>query len=124
MLSLDDPQWSTLSHAYGNATDIPGLLHTLASSSGPSSGYEAEPWFTLWSSLCHQGEAYDASYAAVPHIVSIAAMAPGPIDFGFFQLPATIEIARQNGRAPEIPADLKSAYVSALANLSDCVAAH
>jgi hypothetical protein len=124
MLALDDPQWSNLSHAYGDATDIPALLQTLALSTGPAPGYGAEPWFTLWSSLCHQDDAYDASYAAVPHIVAIAASAPGPIDFSFFQLPAAIEIARQNGRAPEIPAELQSAYTSALASLSDCVAAH
>jgi hypothetical protein len=124
MLGLDDPHWSRLSHAYGAATDIPALLRTLALSTGPSPGYEDEPWFTLWSSLCHQGDAYDAAYAAVPHVVAIAASAPGPIDFSFFELPAAIEIARQNGRAPAIPAELQTAYLAALASLPDCIAAH
>ena len=26
----------------------------------------------LWSSLCHEGDVYTASYAAVPHIVQMA----------------------------------------------------
>lgn len=124
MLGLDDPRWSRLSHAYGAATDIPAKLRALAFSTAPAPDYEAEPWFSLWSSLCHQGDAYDASYAAVPHLVAIATSAPGPIAFSFFQLPAAIEIARQNGRAPEIPADLRSAYFAALVSLPDCVAAH
>jgi hypothetical protein len=84
----------------------------------------SEPWFSLWSSLCHQGDVYDASYAAVPHLVEIACCAAGPIDFSFFLLPASIEIARSNGRGPEIPADLDEAYALAVERLTDCVALH
>jgi hypothetical protein len=124
MLALDDPQWSRLSHAYGPAADTPGLLRTLASSTLPARAYEDEPWFSLWSSLCHQGDVYDASYAAVPHIVEIAVTAQAPIDFGFFQLPAAIEVARQNRRGPPIPTDLEPAYRTALVRLPDCVSAH
>ncbi len=124
MLALDDPRWSKLTHAYGTATDIPGLLRTLASSTAPKAGYETEPWFSLWSSLCHQGDAYDASYAAVPHIIAIATSAAGTIDFSFFQLPAAIEVARQNRRGPPIPPELEPAYLAALASLPDCVAVH
>ena len=124
MLALDDPLWSRLSHAYGAATDTPALLRALASSTAPAPGQDSEPWFSLWSSLCHQGDAFTASYAAVPHIVAIATSATGPIDFSFFQLPAAIEIARQDRRAPAIPPEVESAYVSALASLPDCVAAH
>lgn len=51
--------WSQLSHAYGTAEDIPGLLDRL----------EPDPrspvWNDLWSSLCHQGTVYTASYAAL-----------------------------------------------------------
>jgi hypothetical protein len=124
MLALDDPQWSMLSHAYGAAIDVPALLRMLALSTAPAPDTMSEPWFSLWSSLCHQGHAYDASYAAVPHVVAIAASAQGTIDFSFFQLPAAIEIARQNSRAPAVPPELESAYIDALASLPDCVAAH
>ena len=72
MLELDDPRWSELSHAYGGASDIPALLRQLAKSPRQQ-GTKEEPWFTLWSSLCHQGDAYSASYAAIPHIVEMAA---------------------------------------------------
>jgi hypothetical protein len=123
MLPLDDPSWPGLNHAYGSAADIPELLRALASSPAPS-GAEEEPWFSLWSSLCHQGDVYEASYAAVPHIVEIASNVPGPIDFSFFHLPAAIEIGRHNRRGPAVPAHLEAAYYAAIKRLTECVCLH
>ena len=102
MLALDDDRWATLTHAYGSAKDTPDLLKVLALSPGPNPSTLSEPWESLWSSLCHQGDAYTASYAALPHIVEIACLASGAVDFGFFQLPACSEIARHNGRGPPV----------------------
>ncbi|ATY33732.1 hypothetical protein [Sphingomonas psychrotolerans] len=124
MLELDDPRWSTLTHAYGSAADTPELIRQLAHAPGPAGDHEKEPWFTLWSSLCHQGDVFDASYAAVPHIVKIAFSAMEPVDFSFFQLPAAIEIARNNGRGPQVPAHTDTAYTQALSRLNECVAVH
>lgn len=124
MIELSDPLWSKLSHAYGSAVDVPELLRQLASSPGPKVGYDSEPWFSLWSSLCHQGDVYDASYAALPHIVEIACNATKPIDFSFFQLPAAIEIGRRNGKGPAIPANLAKAYGDAVTRLTECVTLH
>ncbi|WP_340644623.1 hypothetical protein [Phenylobacterium sp.] len=123
MLSLDDPRWSALPHAYGPATDVPGLLRDLARSPGPS-GPDSEPFFSLWSCLCHQGDVYPASYAAVPHLVQIGLAESGPVDFSFFLLPAAIDVARVNGRGPAIPDDLVQAYHAAIAWLVDCGFAH
>lgn len=124
MLSLDDPRWSKLRHAYGNAGDIPALLRTLASSPGPKPGYQDEPWFSLWSCLCPQGDVYTASYVAVPHIVHIASEAKLPVDFSFFQLPAAIEIARQTGRGPDIPEAYADDYRYAIVQLVENVSIH
>ncbi len=123
MLKLDDSRWPQLSHAYGAASDTPALLRRLAErpeQSGPSE----EPWFTLWSSLCHQGDVYSATYAAIPHIVEVAISTPGPIDFSFFLLPASVDVARINGRGPELPAFLAAAYEDAIRRLPESVAAH
>ena len=103
MLSFDNPRWRELRHAYGDAADVPDLLRALASSTGPKAGHDDEPWFSLWSRLCHQDDIYTASYAAISHIVHIASKAAGPIDFSFFLLPAAIEVARKKGRGPDIP---------------------
>lgn len=124
MLALDDPFWLQLNHAYGLASDIPNLLRNLALSPGQTSDDQAEPWHSLWSSLCHQGDVYTASYAAVPHLVQIAADTPGPIDWSFFGLPAAVEIARFNQRGPAIPPELIGSYEKALTRLVDCVNVH
>lgn len=124
MLALDDPRWTELHDAYGPAESIPALLARLAKSPAPALGARDEPWFTLWSSLCHQDDVYTASYAALPHIVSIGLDASGPIDFSFFQLPASIEVSRFKGRGPEVPAYLGGAYRAGISMLMDCASAH
>ncbi len=62
MLDLNSNRWVGLSHAYGCASDIPGLLTRL--DSGDESSLD-----DLWGALCHQGSVYSASFAAVPNLV-------------------------------------------------------
>ena len=124
MLALDDPRWAQLRHAYGEAVDIPGLLQTLKSSPGPKNGYQDEPWYSLWSSLCHQGDVYTASYAAVPHLVRIANETSVPVNSSFFQLPAAIEVARKTGHGPEIPEGIAFDYHRAVKGLGESVSLH
>ncbi|NJC97773.1 MAG: hypothetical protein C3F07_00300 [Anaerolineales bacterium] len=120
MLSLDSPRWSELSHAYGAASDIPELLRQLETM--PSSDGEKEPWFSIWSSLAHQGDVYSASFAAVPHVVRILAQAPNRADFSYFQFPAWVEICRQKKSVP-VPKALDSDYFSVLQQLPSSVSA-
>ena len=122
MLQLDSPKWSELSHAYGSAADIPAMLHQLEQMP-PHDGSKAPPYFMLWSSLCHQGDAYTASYAAVPHIIRVLASAPTRAHWDFFLLPTCIEIARAGGRGPEIPAELSDDYFTALRRIPALAAA-
>jgi hypothetical protein len=119
LLSLDSHRWSELRHAYGAAGDTPALLRQL--SSLPASGGEAEPWFSIWNSLAHQGDVYSASFAAVPHVVAVLATAPGKADSSYFQFPAWVEVCRRQKRVP-IPVDLELAYSAALARLPRLVA--
>lgn len=93
MFSLESPRWGEMSHAYGPASDIPALLRQLAQQ--PDAFGESQPWFTLWSSLAHQGDIYSASLASVPHVVNILAAHPGSATATYFQFPAWIEICRQ-----------------------------
>jgi len=119
MLSLDSPRWNELLHAYGAASDTPGLLRQLQSL--PDSTDQSEPWFTLWSSLAHQGDVYPASFAAVPHVIRALATAPASASFTYVQFPAWVEICRKN-HGTSIPPDLEAAYFSALAELPGLVA--
>lgn len=120
MLNLDSHRWAELEHAYGAAGDIPALLQQLGEL--PSSENDAEPWFTLWSALTHQGDVYSASFAAVPHVVHALASAPSRADHSYFQFPAWVEICRAKNQI-EIPEDLRAAYVGSLAQLPALVAA-
>jgi hypothetical protein len=120
MLSLDSPDWSKLRHAYGAASDIPNLLRQLETL--PSSEGDREPWFSIWSSLAHQGDVYSASFAAVPHVIACLARQPTKADFSFFHFPAWVEICRRKNGEP-IPQDLAPAYFGALRRLPSLVAA-
>lgn len=113
MLELDSPRWSELSHAYGSASDIPALLKALPTAPVRQK-YDAEPWFSLWSAICHQCDVYSASYAAMPYIVA-AAQERQPEDRAEYLLMAgTIESMRHRAVSPSIPSDLQYAYSLAI----------
>jgi hypothetical protein len=124
VLPLESLEWALLRHAYGPASDIPGLLRRLAADPGPRENISAESWELVWSRLCHQDDVYTASYAAVPHIVEIARTTQGPIDFSFLLLPTCIEISRRKRLGPAVPASLAGARHLAISTLSDCVCCH
>ena len=119
MLSLDSPVWLSLEHAYGNASDTPDLLRQLKSI--PHSDGEAEPWFSIWSSLAHQGDVYSASFAAVPHVVACIKSSPEKVGFAYFHFPAWVEICRRKSRM-SVPDDLAEPYFDALAKLPQLLA--
>jgi len=119
VLSLQSERWSELQHAYGSAADIPILLERLREL--PKSEGNAEPWFTLWSALAHQGDVYSASFAAVPHVIAALAIAPSDADESFFQFPAWVEICRAKNQV-EVPEDLKASYFESLTRLPGLVA--
>jgi hypothetical protein len=120
LLALDSHRWSELQHAYGAASDIPDLLRGLDSL--PDSVNEAEPWFSLWSALAHQGDVYSASFAAVPYVIKALATAPTKASATYFQFPAWVEICRSRTNAA-VPDDLLPAYSEALDRLPELVAA-
>ncbi|MDG9671063.1 hypothetical protein ONV78_25200 [Hahella sp. CR1] len=116
MLELNRERWAQLSHAFGEAGDIPEMLRELAKMP-PSDTFESEPYFSLWNALCHQGDVYTASYAAVPHIVDILSRNPQEAPIDFFLLPVSIEITRLHGHGPDLSAELEEGYHKAIAML-------
>jgi hypothetical protein len=118
MIDLKDPRWGQLTGAYGPAIKIPELLRQLEKDPSPKADYRLEPWFSLWSALCHQRDIYTASYAAVPHIVQIGSQATGEIDRSFLDLPIAIVKAMIDGKGPSVPSDLASEYFATLPKLT------
>ena len=113
MFPLDDAEWSSLSDAYGSASGIVGLL-IHAEALPEDTGSTTEPYCSLWSGLCHQGDIYSASYAALPHLVRIVEKYPDKFRWTLLSLVQAIETARLGGRGPSIPANLQTAYDAAL----------
>lgn len=58
--------WSTVSHAYGDASDVPEMLRRLTAG-------DDEALSDLAGSICHQGTVYSASTAVVPFLARLAA---------------------------------------------------
>ncbi len=120
MLPLNDARWSALSDAYGASSDIPRLLAAAETLPEDANG-QAEPYFSLWSALCHQGDVYSASYAALPHLVRIIDSHPEKFRGTLLLLVHAIEVARSEGRGPPVPEDLAGPYMEALARVPAAV---
>jgi hypothetical protein len=115
---MHSTDWASLNHAYGRADDIPALLASARRAAAPNN-YKDEPWFSLWSALCHQGDVYTASYAAVPELVAIAKAraAETAVAGECLLMAAMIELERmlpEGPQPPSIPYSLKSSYAEAL----------
>jgi hypothetical protein len=65
---LDKIDWSKLSHAYGEATDVPEVLRALTSE---DEGERLEAQSKLYGNLWHQGTVYEASAYAVPFFIEL-----------------------------------------------------
>src|SRR5262245_28104457 len=114
MLDLESDRWCDLRHAYGPAADIPALLRQRPDAPVKLPDSRREPWFTLWSALCHQSDVYPASFAAVPHIIA-AAQHRQPNDRAeYLCLAGTIESMRHKSASPSLPAALEPDYHEAL----------
>ena len=119
MTQLDSEEWKQLRHAYGTADDIPDLLRAVYANPYTKRGTSMEDvWFRLWSSLCHQGDVYDASIAAVPHFVEAALRASGgEITHDLITLPVSIEESRMECPHQIKPSDIGGDYWAAILNL-------
>ncbi|MDQ8020792.1 MAG: hypothetical protein REI94_03070 [Moraxellaceae bacterium] len=121
MTASQTVDWQQLHHAYGAAGDIPALLQRTETFPAETD-WQAEPWFSLWSALYHQGDIYPASIAAVPQIVSTLSQAPSKATLSFFLLPASIAIA-DNDNPVDAPAEMRESFANALAALGGFAAA-
>ncbi len=66
---LESVPWGELSHAFGNAGDVPGLLRALTSKDAVQ---REDALFELFGNIWHQGTVYEATAYAVPFLVELA----------------------------------------------------
>jgi hypothetical protein len=112
MLSLDDNHWSNLTGGYKTRFDPRPLLARLATGEETTS-----VWHELWTELHHQGDVGDASYAAVPRLVSIH-RERGVADWNTYAVVAAIELARTERENPAVPKWLEKEYFNAIQELA------
>ena len=110
VLSLTSPRWQSLSHAYGDGTDVPDMLRTLQD---PSADVREAAWHKVWSALCHQDTVYTATYAAIPYLVEQAARI-GASDSKRAHYLIFVGVVAMSTDAAPIPDDLRLDYVAAL----------
>ena len=117
MLSLKDKRWPELLGGYRIPIDVRPLLSRLEIEQDTTS-----VWEELWNELHHQGDIGEASFAAVPHLVRIYRKR-GIVDWNTFAIVAIIELARKEGKNPDVPKWLEDGYFSALRELAE-IGAH
>lgn len=72
---LDRIAWNQLSHAYGNASDVPGLIRGLAAGTADVRQASLDD---LFGNIWHQGTVYEATAFAVPFLLELVADAAIP----------------------------------------------
>jgi hypothetical protein len=118
MVELSSRLWKEYRHAYGPATDIPDLLRQ-ARHAPRTRRSDEEPWFSLWSALCHQDDVYSGSIAALPHLIEIASERLPLERRDALLLAGAIETYRHRPGGPDIPSYLEVTYRTALSRAAD-----
>lgn len=119
-LSLNDPAWAKLTHAYNSAADIPGFIETLGAETTEEDRKAA--WEEIWSALCHQDTVYPATYAAIPHLVQIAKNSNSLKERGEVYFFATYAFAcTKYPEATQCPDEFVEAFSEALRELESLI---
>ncbi|WP_157739979.1 hypothetical protein [Micromonospora narathiwatensis] len=82
-LDLDSIDWASLTHAYGSAEDVPGLIRDLRSSDAE---VRSAAMYELYGNIYHQGTRYEASAYAVPFLLELLADPATPARHEVIQL--------------------------------------
>ena len=107
MLSLENERWGELQSTYGDGGSVASLLSMAAS------GAPVNEWYdNLFQELCHQYTVSQSAYAALPHLVRLAAQADTTRKELLVLVGACYASAQLPG-APSIPTDLEAEWRTA-----------
>ncbi|MGW6024647.1 HEAT repeat domain-containing protein [Streptomyces sp. NPDC055099] len=70
LTGIEDVDWASMNHAYGDASDVPDLLRGLASAD-PAEREQALDG--MYGAVHHQGDVYDSTVACVPFLFGLLA---------------------------------------------------
>lgn len=111
MMTWDDKRWEGLKGGYKNPYDPRPAMRKIQAG-------DESAWDELWNELHHQGDLGEASYAAVPQLVSIQEQS-STVNWNLYALISTIEIERHRRGNPPLPSWLADSYRQAWAKLFD-----
>jgi HEAT repeat protein len=126
-LDLNSIDWASLTHAYGSAADVPGLLRDLRSD---DSEVRDAASYELYGNIHHQGTRYEASAYAVPFLLELVAdpTTPGRHEiiqllsclatgYSPYDIPAAgFPIAELRRKLAQVPAESWAAWSQAMAD--------
>ncbi|MFF8835524.1 PBS lyase [Streptomyces sp. NPDC015130] len=92
---IDDVDWASMDHAYGDAADVPELLRGLASADAAEREAALDG---MYGAVHHQGDVYDSTVACVPFLFELVATAGLPGRGEIVELLRSID---GDGRDPE-----------------------
>ncbi|MEU3693638.1 PBS lyase [Streptomyces narbonensis] len=92
---IDDVDWASMDHAYGDASDVPELLRGLASADAAERETALDG---MYGAVHHQGDVYDSTVACVPFLFELVATAGLPGRGEIVELLRSID---GDGRDPE-----------------------
>jgi len=113
MISLDDARWSNLTGGHRMPLDPRPLIKRLETDSDTTA-----VWQELWDELHHQGDVGEASFAAVPFLVE-SYRKRRVFDWNAFAIVAIIELARKEGKNPDVPQWIADDYFQAIRSLGE-----
>ncbi len=97
LAGLDEIDWAALSHAYGPADDVPGLLRALRSESHDERERAVSE---LYGNIFHQGSRYQATAYAVPFLARLAVDPATPDRQEIVHLLASVAIGYDEAHLP------------------------
>ena len=100
MVGIDD--------AYGSGGNVPAMLRALEGEHSKRNVAD------IWETLCHQGSAYPASFAAIPHLVRIAQARSGSPRAECLVLVGAIAASPTRSELEAVPLDIREAYGAAI----------
>jgi hypothetical protein len=112
-MNLEDVRWSNLTGGHKAPLDPRPLLKRLGTDIDTTM-----VWQELWGELYHQGDVGDASFAAVPFLVSCY-RERGVIDWNTYAIVAIIELARKEGENPDVPQWIADDYFQSIRKLAE-----
>ncbi|MFJ2895346.1 HEAT repeat domain-containing protein [Streptomyces sp. NPDC087218] len=85
---IDDVDWASMNHAYGDASDVPELLRGLASADPDEREAALDG---MHGAVHHQGDVYDSTVACIPFLFELVATAGLPGRGGIVDLLRSID---------------------------------